>query len=92
MVRARGAYAKLCDLLDARDVDIALTQLPAPAGRIAVEHLTVLNAAKDGAVLADISFAVAPGEIIVVIGPSGAGKSTLIRMLARPWDRTSHAR
>lgn len=82
VVQARGAYTKLCDLLDAREADIALTQLPAPAGRIAVEHLTVLNAAKDGAVLSDISFAVAPGEVIAVVGPSGAGKSTLIRMLA----------
>lgn len=82
VVQARGAYTKLCDLLDAREADIALTQLPAPAGRITVEHLTVLNAAKDGAVLSDISFAVGPGEVIAVVGPSGAGKSTLIRMLA----------
>ena len=82
VVQARGAYATLNELLTARDADIALTQLPAPAGRITVEHLTVLNAAKDGAVLSDISFAVAPGEVIAVVGPSGAGKSTLIRMLA----------
>lgn len=82
VVQARDAYAKLCDLFDAREADIALTQLPAPAGRIAVEHLTVLNAARDGAILADINFAVEPGEVIAVVGPSGAGKSTLIRMLA----------
>lgn len=82
VVQARTAYAKLSDLLDAREPDIALTQLPAPSGRISVEHLTVLNAAKDGTVLSDISFGVAPGEVIAVLGPSGAGKSTLIRMLA----------
>jgi ATP-binding cassette subfamily C protein len=82
VVQARDAYAKLCDLFDAREANIALTQLPAPAGRIAVEHLTVLNAARDGAILADINFAVEPGEVVAVVGPSGAGKSTLMRMLA----------
>lgn len=82
VVQARDAYGTLCDLLDAREADIALTRLPAPAGRIAVEHLTVLNAARDGTILSDISFTIAPGEVIAVVGPSGAGKSTLVRMIA----------
>src|SRR5919205_4121588 len=33
------------------------------------------------AVLEDVSFAVGPGEVVVVIGPSGCGKSTLLRIL-----------
>jgi ATP-binding cassette subfamily C protein len=82
VVQARDAYTKLCELFDAREANIALTHLPAPEGRIEVEHLTVLNAARDGSILTDISFKVEPGEVIAVVGPSGAGKSTLIRMLA----------
>ncbi|PYM38323.1 MAG: hypothetical protein DME12_21160, partial [Candidatus Rokuibacteriota bacterium] len=33
--------------------------------------------------LADLSFAIAPGEIVGVIGPNSSGKTTLIRLLTR---------
>lgn len=33
----------------------------------------------DNQVLKDISFVVAPGEVVSIIGPSGSGKSTLLR-------------
>jgi ATP-binding cassette subfamily C protein len=59
-----------------------MTQLPDPTGALEVERLTVLNAARDGAILQNINFAITAGEIVGVIGPSGAGKSTLVRMIA----------
>jgi len=82
IVQAKTAYDKLNGLLGARESEIALTQLPAPEGRLDVEQLSVANAAGDGAVLANINFQLLPGEVIAVVGPSGAGKSTLLRMLA----------
>ena len=82
VVQARGAYDKLNSLLGARESEIALTQLPPPEGRLDVAQLWVANAAGDGAILANISFQLSPGEVIAVVGPSGAGKSTLLRMLA----------
>jgi len=56
---------------------------------VRVEHLTKRY---DGVTaLADVSFAVEPGEFVAVLGPSGAGKTTLFRCvtgLTRP-DRGS---
>ena len=46
---------------------------------------------KTGCVAAvrDVSFDVAPGEVVVVMGLSGSGKSTLVRMLNRLLDPTA---
>ena len=82
LAQARSAYGKINDLLGAREAEISLTQLPPPEGRLDVEQISVANAAGDGAILANISFQMLPGEVIAVVGPSGAGKSTLLRMLA----------
>lgn len=82
VTQARSAYEKLNDLLAAREAETAMTQLPPPDGRLDVEQLSVLNAAGDGAILANINFQLLPGEVVAVVGPSGAGKSTLLRMLA----------
>lgn len=82
VVQARAAYATLNGILEERDTDIALTRLPDPVGRIAVEQLIVLNDKNDGAILGGINLAVERGEVIAIVGPSGAGKSTLLRVLA----------
>ena len=82
IVQARGAYAMLSRLLAENPERVVPTQLPAPKGQLDVEHLVVLNPAKDGAILADISFRIVPGEVTAVIGPSGAGKSTMARAIA----------
>lgn len=53
------------------------TQQETPAVGVTIDHLT-----KDFGslhVLTDISFAVEPGEIFVLMGPSGSGKSVLLK-------------
>lgn len=82
LIQARQQYGNIRTLLEATPTARVKTALPAPTGRITVENLTMMNEARDGAVLQNISLAIAAGEIIAVVGPSGAGKSTLIRTIA----------
>jgi len=53
------------------------TQVETPAVGVTVENLT--KNFGDLKVLKDVSFAVEPGEIFVLMGPSGSGKSVLLK-------------
>ncbi len=51
-------------------------------GSVSVEVSGLGKSYDSQAVLADVSFAVQPGEIFVIMGPSGSGKSVLLRQIA----------
>lgn len=82
LVEARNAFQHLCDVLGGAVTTAApKTVLPAPAGRLDVEQLTVVGSHPDRPILQGVSFGVAPGEVLGLVGPSGAGKTTLVRSL-----------
>ncbi len=85
IVAVRLAWARLNDLLvkcPKRDQGMAL---PAPEGRIQVEHATfgIMGAKK--AIVSNVSFDILAGESLGIIGPSASGKSTLVRLLCGAW-------
>ncbi|MES3057711.1 type I secretion system permease/ATPase [Sphingomonas faeni] len=82
IVLARQSYTNVDALLASAPLHTGQTQLPALTGGLAIEGVTILNDARDGAIVNAASFAVAAGEVVAIVGPSGAGKSTLIRAIA----------
>ncbi len=46
-----------------------------------VEHLTVHFEGAERPAVDDVSFALAPGQMVMLIGPNGSGKTTLLRAI-----------
>jgi ATP-binding cassette, subfamily C, bacterial exporter for protease/lipase len=81
----RSAYDRLCELLTANPPRLAGMPLPKPKGQIALESVTAAPPGCPVAIIKNMSFALAPGDVLGVIGASGSGKSTLARLLVGVW-------
>lgn len=78
---AQQAYQRLRDLLRAQPPRACGMSLPVPRGELRVEQLSACAPGSRTPVLAGVSFALEPGQRLVVLGSSGCGKSSLARLL-----------
>ena len=85
IVSARQSFERLEQLLIEDDIHQDRLSLPAPKGRLLVEHVVALPTGAKKPVIDGISFAMMPGEVTAIVGPSAAGKSSLVRLLVGIW-------
>lgn len=85
---ALAAAERIFGLLDEPVTVVAPAQpKPFPTGSAAIEFDQVWFAYKgEDWVLRDVSFTIAPGEIVAVVGHTGAGKTTITNLLMRFYD------
>lgn len=81
----RSAYQRLVELLSTNPPRITGMALPKPLGRVGLQSVTAVPPGAAEAAIKNLSFTLAPGDVLGVIGPSGAGKSTLARLLVGVW-------
>jgi len=84
------ALERIQTILSADDViheAAAATDPGRVRGAIAFEHVAF---GYSGAppVLSDVSFQIAPGQVVGIVGPTGSGKSTVVSLIPRFYDPT----
>ncbi len=89
VVNARDAYRRLDQFLGAPPPEQERMSLPAPLGQLSVEGVVAAAPGSNLPIIRGVSFALQPGETLMLIGPSAAGKTTLARLLMGIWPAAS---
>ncbi|MCE7798510.1 ATP-binding cassette domain-containing protein [Sphingobium sufflavum] len=78
IINARQAWTRIDTILSSVHPQSVSIALPAPVARLEVEGIAVAPAGQKRPTVFNINFALAAGDILVVLGPAGAGKSILL--------------
>lgn len=85
VINARDAWQRLESLLGAIAPKLDAMALPPPKGLLQVESLVAGAPGGGPAILKNVAFSLAPGEVLAVVGPSASGKTTLARLIVGLW-------
>ena len=90
-MKASGAGARIFEILDREPAMGSGGERPASIeGALELVDVSFRYPARpDAEVLANVSLALRPGEVVALVGPSGSGKSTIAALLARMYDPVS---
>lgn len=83
-----GAESIFAQLDEKPESDEGTVERSRVAGRIEVRNLSFNYPGSAQKVLDDISFTIAPGQVVALVGRSGSGKSTLTSLIPRFYHHT----
>ena len=85
------ALERIQKILSADDIIVERADATDPGrvkGAITLEHVA-FSYGEGAPVLRDVSFSIAPGQVVGVVGPTGSGKSTVLSLIPRFYDPTA---
>jgi subfamily B ATP-binding cassette protein MsbA len=82
--RGLASAEKVFELLDRPpETDTGRLTIGRAKGAIEFARVTLRHPGAPGDTLTDISFRIAPGEVLALVGPSGGGKTSLMNLIPR---------